>query len=61
MAEYKLNAITYHRLKGEDIHEDATAKSYDIDGIKCILFDEILLLKHSQLIKVSKFMKTSSS
>jgi ATP-dependent exoDNAse (exonuclease V) alpha subunit len=56
MAEYQLNAVTYHRFKGEDIHEDSTAKAYDINGIKCILFDEILLLKHSQLIKVSKFM-----
>jgi hypothetical protein len=57
MVEYGLNAITYHRLKGENIQEENRTRGYDIDGVKCMIFDEILLLKHSQLIKISKFME----
>jgi len=58
--KYHVEAVTYHRLKGERLNESGTSKNckaHDVSEIKCIIFDEILLFTHKQLVKICKYME----
>jgi hypothetical protein len=54
----KVQAITYHRWAGESIDgtQNKKKKPYDMTGVKCVVFDEIMLLQYEKLIKIWKFM-----
>lgn len=54
---YDVKAITYHRLKGENINGDCNVKNAEnLQSIKAILFDEVLLYNVDQLMKIYMFM-----
>ena len=54
---YKVQAITYHHLRGEGLTGKKTKTPYDLENIKSIIFDEIMLFTHSQLCKIQAFME----
>ena len=52
----QVKAITYHRWAGENIDGTQSKTPYGMTGIKCLVFDEIMLLQYEKLIKIWKFM-----
>jgi len=55
------NAITYSKLFGlyGDDKELANKKSYDLTGIKTVVFDEIFLYEPKRLMKISQLMHSN--
>jgi hypothetical protein len=54
--DYGLTCITFNCFKGENIKEVSKIKPYSLDGVKCIVFEEIMLLQYRRLIKIQHFM-----
>lgn len=54
--KYKVDAITYHNLQGEALNGERK-KPFDVNGKKCIIFDEILLFTHRQLVHTREYMQ----
>lgn len=54
--KYGVAAITYHRLRGEALHGKSTKTAYDTKDVKCIIFDEIMLFTHKQLVKIYRYI-----
>lgn len=57
IVSYGVNAITFHMLKGMNLTE-TERKEYNVTGIKVIIFDEIMLHTHKNLIKMYKYMQS---
>ena len=47
-----VKSITYHRWRGESTDGKLNKQAYDMHGIKCVIFDEIMLYTHEKLVKI---------
>ena len=52
-----INACTFHSLMGFDHNGNKTLGCHSMEGIKCVIFEEIMLLTRRNLVDVYKFMQ----